>query len=256
MRFMTNENITRKKDNGEPGNGGQFGHTTHDEAPGVGLSTPTPRHEQPVQMRFNFLRYADDYDDYGTSEKAEHVDVRAILDTMPLDEMPNADEQWDPSALEHAAIEAGLIDPDGCSVTAESWFNEDDGILEYAESRRQAGLNEPLATSVPLTPRKQHEVVGNELRRLHENLGVVNVLQRLGAGDAESVRADFKAASDGMGARIARGDINPGIFAEEDVKVLRDITIAAYTPDSNFAANATTAAAGLSDWLARRPGNA
>jgi len=237
--------------------GGTFTEKTFSDASGVKLGQTVPVHEQPVEVGFVFTRYTSDYDDNGIEIKTQTVDVRTILDTMNLDRLPTADsgEYWDSSALEDAAIDAGLIDPDGCSVVADtSYVDVDHPVVRYVESRRDSGLEAPLRDVVPLSPAKQHQKVGEQLSQAHAQLGVVDVMTRLNAGDTASVRADFVEATERIGARLAQGDIDPVNFDEGDRKVLVSLTVAAFTPDSNFTNNALKASAELADWLARRPG--
>lgn len=256
MPVMTDTTITRKKDNGEPGNGGPFGHVAHTDAEGVNLDPSVPVHERPLQVGFTFTRYSSEYDDWGTEVKTQTIDIRPILDTMALESLPSDDEYefWDSSALEYAAIEAGYLDPGDCSVTADtSYLEEDHPVMQYVHSRRDAGLDAPLTDRVPLSRSKQYEKVGETLRGAYQRISPSDVHQAIKDHDMEWMHRQFKEAS----AAIEQQALDAGWHSKSmetmDEFVADDIRKAAEAPEDEFEELALVASRRLADRLVNRP---
>lgn len=124
---------------------GKFGEQLHD-GDVVALDL-TPRHEQPVMMRFTWTNYDGPNDNHGTFVREADVDVRRLLDTAPLDKLPDDRGWFDPTWLEAAAVESGLVERDHfrSSVSTGGYIDANDDISAYVASRRKAGLDQPIA---------------------------------------------------------------------------------------------------------------
>ncbi len=124
---------------------GKFGEQHHDEADTV-LLDQTPRHEQPVKVRFTWTTYDGVNDDHGAVVRETDVDVRHLLDTVGLDKLPDAGGWFDPTWLEAAAVNSGLVeqgDPHQ-SLSVGGYVDDGDDISAYVASRKQAGLDGPI----------------------------------------------------------------------------------------------------------------
>jgi hypothetical protein len=123
---------------------GKFGEQHHD-GDTVALDQ-TPRHEQPVLMRFTWTSYDGPADDHGTVIREADIDVRHLLDSVALDKLPGDDSWFDPTWLETAAIESGAVEHDDrrSSVSVGGYVDDGDDITAYVASRRSAGLDLPI----------------------------------------------------------------------------------------------------------------
>lgn len=123
---------------------GKFGEQHHDGD--VVALDRTPRHEQPVMMRFTWTDYDGPEDDHGTFVREADVDVRHLLDTVGLDQLPGDGGWFDPTWLEAAAIKSGLVERDhvSSSISTGGYVDADDVISAYVMSRQQAGLDRPI----------------------------------------------------------------------------------------------------------------
>ncbi|WIE81482.1 hypothetical protein [Curtobacterium sp. MCSS17_016] len=123
---------------------GKFGEQHHD-GDTVALDQ-TPRHEQPVLMRFTWTSYDGPADDHGTVIREADIDVRHLLDSVALDKLPGDDSWFDPTWLETAAIESGVVEHDDqrSSVSVGGYVDDGDDISAYVTSRRSAGLDLPI----------------------------------------------------------------------------------------------------------------
>lgn len=250
-KHISNAAATARED-ARQGNG-KFGEQQHTEAPADVIAAPKPPHEQPVLVTFTLTRYADDRDDYGQEANSIEVDVRDILHTMHTDNLPlDGEMRWDPTALEEAVIDDGYIDPDGCSVTADaSWVDEDNPVFVYAESRRAANLTAPLGELSPLAPAKQYEEVGKMFHDAYQEVGLRTVLRRLDAGDEAGLRETFQRVHDVIKNRVETVEFK-GFNDVDDIDAIIALNSVSLAKSDRFRDHVLEVSATLTDRLVNR----
>lgn len=105
---------------------------------------------EPIVAKIVHQRWVGDYA-HETGEETE-FDIRAVLDSAPLEDIRSMESSGDRDWLHDDAVTAGIIDPTDGPYYVETFFVEEQ-LGEYIEAREAAGQEDPIATLEESQPR-------------------------------------------------------------------------------------------------------
>lgn len=196
--------------------GGQFAASEHDEATGsLGFDA---EYESPSVATTLVLEHYDGFSDFPTVIREEELDLREVLDSYSLDELPEDTE--DDGQLDqffNDAAKLGLFESHGGAYSTR--INNDE-YQAYINSRRAAGKDEAIS-EIPLhSPAESEAIVDTALLSAVPKGGMISVMNWESGAQARSWAKD--AATNISESFEARG-FDRDKLEEEEAEVVRAI---------------------------------